>query len=895
MIRPLLRRFTELYVRTGRWPGRLLRTLLAAGPRRPAGRPARLWLEPLEERALPSVNFAAQAAISIGTYTVDQVMVDVNGDGKPDLIAAGDGTNGNMLAVLLNTTGTGAPTPSFAAKQDFTAGNPFSGATAADVNGDGKPDLIAADDGNNAVEVLLNTTAKGASVASFAAPLTFAAGYRPKTVVTADVNGDGKPDLIAADADSNSVSVLLNMTTTGAKTPSFAAHQDFAAGSYSWIVTAADVNGDGRPDVIAANSLDHSVSVLLNTTPAGSPVPSFAAHQDFVVSGGPYGLAASDVNGDGRPDLVALNLETHSISVLLNVTPAGAPSPSFAARQDFLVGVNDASALAVADIDGDGRPDVVTGNGTDKMVSVLVNTTAAGAAAASFAAQRTFATSDSNFGPVLTADVNGDGKIDVLDGLNSGSVAVFMNTSSGPTDPAKSSLTTNPGNSTAGTPSIVALEARNAAGVVETAGGDVVTFALGNSAGARGYFGPVIDNGNGTYSTTFFPTGAGTNVLIATDNGVQVPNYLFHTVYPGPADAYTSVVTVARGAVAFGGTTAVTLRARDRYGNDETSGGETVTFSASGSGQGTFGATTDNHNGTYTATFTATAAGTVTITGTIKGISLSTPAPAVVIAGKSNFDTADFAGAGVWQYSQSAGTWTQLSPTDAAALAANQFGRVAAVFRGQGVWTHVPGNTWKQVSASDASALGITSSGDVTCAFPGQGVWTYTNATASWAQLTAADTALLAEDSFGKIVADFRGSGVWLYAPGAGWAQLTGGEASLLTISSSGGVVVGDFAGQGVWRYQAGVGWKQLAATDATAVAVDAGGDAAASFGGAGLFSYTDAGGWASLGGAAGPLALDAAGDVVADFGGSGLWRFEQAGGWKQLNAGHAYLLAVGG
>src|SRR5208282_1977144 len=70
---------------------------------------------------------------------------------------------------------------------------------------------------------------------------------RPTSVTTADVNGDGKPDLIVANEADNTVSVLLNTTAPGAATSSFARQQTFAVGSYPFSVTMADVNGDGKP------------------------------------------------------------------------------------------------------------------------------------------------------------------------------------------------------------------------------------------------------------------------------------------------------------------------------------------------------------------------------------------------------------------------------------------------------------------------------------------------------------------------------------------------------------------------------------------------------------------------------------------------------------------------
>jgi hypothetical protein len=82
---------------------------------------------------------------------------------------------------------------------------------------------------------------------SFATQQTFGTGSEPGSVTAADLNGDGKPDLIVANADSNTVSVLLNTTAPGATTSSFATQQSFAVGSGPISVTVADISRDGRP------------------------------------------------------------------------------------------------------------------------------------------------------------------------------------------------------------------------------------------------------------------------------------------------------------------------------------------------------------------------------------------------------------------------------------------------------------------------------------------------------------------------------------------------------------------------------------------------------------------------------------------------------------------------
>ena len=100
---------------------------------------------------------------------------------------------------------------------------------------------------------------------SFAAQQVFATALNPSSAIAADVNGDGKLDLIVSNANDFSVSVLVNHTLPGSTTPSFAVRQDFASGLSPLTVEATDLNGDGKLDLFVANSLDDTVSVLLDT------------------------------------------------------------------------------------------------------------------------------------------------------------------------------------------------------------------------------------------------------------------------------------------------------------------------------------------------------------------------------------------------------------------------------------------------------------------------------------------------------------------------------------------------------------------------------------------------------------------------------------------------------
>src|SRR5207245_1072505 len=105
----------------------------------------------------------------------------------------------------------------------------------------------------------------------------------PASVTVGDLNGDGRLDLAVAASGSNIVSVLLSATAPGAATPDFAAKQDFATGVAPFSVTLGVLSGDGKLDLVAANLNSNNVSVLLNTTDPGPATPAFAAKQDFSV------------------------------------------------------------------------------------------------------------------------------------------------------------------------------------------------------------------------------------------------------------------------------------------------------------------------------------------------------------------------------------------------------------------------------------------------------------------------------------------------------------------------------------------------------------------------------------------------------------------------------------
>jgi adhesin/invasin len=199
---------------------------------------------------------------------------------------------------------------------------------------------------------------------------------------------------------------------------------------------------------------------------------------------------------------------------------------------------------------------------------------------------------------------------------------------------AKSVTTVASTSVTSGRSVLVTLQADDALGHKETAGGLNVSFKLGSTKGGQGVFGPVTDNQNGTYTAQFTGTLAGANTIVANINGhaviTRAPSL---TVTPGAISLQNSSIGFSSATVKAGSAITVTLQARDAAGNKLTSGGQTVLFAlGTGNAAGTLSATTDHKNGTYTAVFTGTAEGTNTISATVNKNPVTSTAPTITVA-----------------------------------------------------------------------------------------------------------------------------------------------------------------------------------------------------------------------------------------------------------------------
>jgi hypothetical protein len=185
---------------------------------------------------------------------------------------------------------------------------------------------------------------------SFSLPTSFPVGAWPAAVVTADFNNDGKLDLATANNGGGTVSVLL-----GNGDGTFPTALTFATGCDPRSLAAADLNNDGKLDLATANS-DNTMSVLL-----GNSGGTFQPPISTAILPQPLAVVAADFNGDGKMDLVytsyGLNGGWGSVEVLQGDGLGG-----FVARQQYQIHTQEPTGLAVADLNADGQPDVVTAN-----------------------------------------------------------------------------------------------------------------------------------------------------------------------------------------------------------------------------------------------------------------------------------------------------------------------------------------------------------------------------------------------------------------------------------------------------------------------------------------------------------------------------------------------------
>jgi large repetitive protein len=294
-------------------------------------------------------TFASPTPYAVGHAPLSAVVADVNADGIADLVVVN--SESNTFSVL-NGNGDGT----FQASRDFVAGNAPLAAVAGDFYGSGHLDLAIINHSSQTVSV-----PSGKGDGTFKAARSYVSGQQPVSIASGNINGGIKPGLVVAnycgsDLTCSSAGNVAVFLPDASGEYHLSASYTVGAGPVS--VSLADVNGDKKLDIVAANRLDRTVTVLL-----GAGDGTFHQPATFPLAAAPVSIAVGDFNKDGKPDLAVLEdcgsatcREPGSVEILQS-----AEGGTFKSLTTYSVGYAP-SALAVGDINSDKNLDIVVAN-----------------------------------------------------------------------------------------------------------------------------------------------------------------------------------------------------------------------------------------------------------------------------------------------------------------------------------------------------------------------------------------------------------------------------------------------------------------------------------------------------------------------------------------------------
>jgi hypothetical protein len=328
-------------------------------------------------------------------YATDVLVADVNGDGRLDLAVANSGcgtpfscsaTGPASISLLL---GLGDGTFVGGTQYPFQSGNPSLQVVSADFNGDGKPDF-AAETPSTAQNTTTLAVYLGNGDGTLQAQISTTVPSNGD-IAAADLNADGKADIAMVYANCTQGTCLPGYVAVliGNGDGTFQSPVQYATGLQPGSVVIGDFNGDGKPDLATSNSASDNISILLNN---GSG--TFPAHVEYPTGLAPGNIISGDFNGDGKLDLV-VSTET-GISLLL-----GNGDGTFRPRLDYVI--SGAGPLAAGDFNSDGKLDLAVGS--QPLVVLLGN---------GDGTFQTAAPSGSVGGYPAVGDFNADGKPDLI-------------------------------------------------------------------------------------------------------------------------------------------------------------------------------------------------------------------------------------------------------------------------------------------------------------------------------------------------------------------------------------------------------------------------------------------------------------------------------------------------
>lgn len=358
-----------------------------------------------------STAAATDLRFPTGTAPGSVEIADFNGDGKFDIVVANEQTNN--VTILLGvgkgrfTQAKGSPFPAGHLPNDIAMG---------DFNHDGKLDLAIANHEEKHLTVLLGDGSGGFRPAPHS---PVAAEVRPHThgVATGDLNGDGNLDLVTDNWGSNQVAVLFGDGKGSFGT--IATFFDVGKMPYQR-VRVGDVNGDGISDIITTNLEGDNVTVLLGDGKGGFKQ---AAGSPFPCGDSPFNFAIGDVNGDGKPDLAIVNSPNSAarsgkdgLTILLGDGMGGFKMMT---GSPFATGKSP-NRVAIGDVNGAGIGDIAVSSPDGNNITLFLMSHKSSVASSS-----TIAVGGKPKGLAIR-DLNGDGKADIVITNNADNTVTVM-------------------------------------------------------------------------------------------------------------------------------------------------------------------------------------------------------------------------------------------------------------------------------------------------------------------------------------------------------------------------------------------------------------------------------------------------------------------------------------
>ncbi|MFZ2905800.1 MAG: FG-GAP-like repeat-containing protein [Cyclobacteriaceae bacterium] len=278
---------------------------------------------------------------------------DLNGDGKPEIVAARSGTTTNSIFVLLNKSTPG--TLSFGKFKTFNLDNAVDIARQVvihDLNSDGKSEIIVANSTSNTIYVFQNQSSGGVlNINPIPVKITVLGSAGVMGIEVQDFTGDGKPDIAANSSQGADVFFIKNQSSS---TISFGVASKLTFSGFSFRnINSADFNRDGKLDIALTSILNARLLVLLNQSTSSNFIFTTAA--TLTTDGEPFGVEVNDINGDHFPDIIvparatsanAINVFLHNGSMTPGFTRVNVPT----AKKNWFA--------KVGDLDGDAKPDI---------------------------------------------------------------------------------------------------------------------------------------------------------------------------------------------------------------------------------------------------------------------------------------------------------------------------------------------------------------------------------------------------------------------------------------------------------------------------------------------------------------------------------------------------------